>query len=320
MQRLRLMSAIMQLAFIAGCGGGVAPLAAGESRAASWMLPEANSDDLLYVSDEAANTVRVLSYPRLRHVGTLTGFRTPFGECADKAGNVWIVNRTPAEVIEYAHGGTSPIAILSVPGSLPFGCAVDPLTGNLAVTNGNNEVSIYQGAQGSPATYTDSAFTRLKFCAYDNQGNLFFVGAGYDRVAEMPYGSATFTTVSFNEGLRGILSIQWDGTYMAIGGDQNNNEERAIKVYRVQIVGGYGTVEGTTYLSGHGDHVAYAQFWIQGDTIVQPFGNHNKHMGLWQYPAGGNPVSALRHTGHPFGVAVSVAPSRSRLVNARYRL
>ena len=39
------------------------------------------------------------------------------------------------KVSEYAHGGKKPIEDLSDPPYLPFGCSVDPPTGNLAVAN-----------------------------------------------------------------------------------------------------------------------------------------------------------------------------------------
>lgn len=53
----------------------------------------------------------------------------PMGLCSDVSGKVWIVSDSASPVIiEYAHGGTTPIATLSDPDGQPEGCAVDPST------------------------------------------------------------------------------------------------------------------------------------------------------------------------------------------------
>ncbi len=142
---------------LAGCGGGGSPLAFSpfEQRATqlhlnaqspvavrpdferSWIARGAKAQNLLYVSIEGFNDVYVYSYlpapPKL--VGKLTGFKDPLGECADKKGDVYIVNAKASNIREYAHGGTKPIAIISDKGSDPVGCSLDPTTGNLAVSN-----------------------------------------------------------------------------------------------------------------------------------------------------------------------------------------
>ena len=67
-------------------------------------------------------------------------------------------SRTPVTgiILEFAHGGTQPIAtLLGVRCEFPNGCSVDPTTGNLAVTNyssnpaGPGSIAIYTGARGS---------------------------------------------------------------------------------------------------------------------------------------------------------------------------
>jgi hypothetical protein len=69
--------------------------------------------------------VDVFAYPDGKKVGELTGFYSPFGICIDKSQDVWITNYSPPQVVEYQHGGTSPISKLSVP-EWPTGCAFDP--------------------------------------------------------------------------------------------------------------------------------------------------------------------------------------------------
>jgi len=122
----------------------------------SWMAPGAETQDLLYISDEGTNDVYVYSWPQLKLVGTLTGFSYPQGECVDTKGDVFVVNgRAQSQVVEFLHGGTKPIATLSDNYSNhPSGCAVDPTTENLAVTNletgnkGDGNVIIYKKARG----------------------------------------------------------------------------------------------------------------------------------------------------------------------------
>jgi hypothetical protein len=130
----------------------------------------------------------------------LTGaFNSPLGECADAVGDVWITNLGSREIIEYAHGGTEPIATLTEPpAEKPQACSIDPTTGNLAVTN-PTDVAIYAGATGTPTTYSDPAIYTLWYCAYDSSGNLFADGETSGEVGEIPEGGSSFTAVRLNE-------------------------------------------------------------------------------------------------------------------------
>jgi len=92
---------------LGGCGGSESPtsarsimpqtssLAMSAARERSWMLPEAHSEDLLYVSAYVAyqeSDVYVYDYKTGKQVGLLTGFDAPHGQCVDKKGDVWIAN------------------------------------------------------------------------------------------------------------------------------------------------------------------------------------------------------------------------------------
>ena len=101
------------------------------------MDPMAASGQRLYVSNNALGTVNAYTYPEGRLVGTLTGFISPFGECTDAAGDVFIVaysdsSKKSSTIYEYAHGGTAPIATLSDP-TVAFGCAIDPRPATLRI-------------------------------------------------------------------------------------------------------------------------------------------------------------------------------------------
>jgi hypothetical protein len=275
----------------------------------SWIAPDAKKKDLLYISDQGAGAVYVYSYPKStgkkypKLEGTLTGFDIPQGDCADKAGNVWITNQVPPEIIEYAHGGTSPIATLSDSG-YPAGCSVDPTTGNLAVTNtcsypscGTGSVAIYVDAMGTPTLYTDPDITSYFFDSYDNKGNLFVDGInnGPFQFAELPSGSGTFTNISLNESIGYPGGVQWVGTYVAV-----ENQDTDV-IYQFTISGSGGTEIGSTTLSGTCD---VPTFWIKGKTVVAP-DECNIFVGLWNYPAGGAPTKTLNDFSQPVGAVLS---------------
>jgi hypothetical protein len=275
----------------------------------SWMAPDAKKKDLLYISDQGAGAVYVYSYPKStgkkypKLEGTLTGFDIPQGDCADKAGNVWITNQVPPEIVEYAHGGTSPIATLSDSG-YPAGCSVDPTTGNLAVTNtcsypscGTGSVAIYVDAVGTPTLYTDPDITSYFFDSYDNKGNLFVDGInnGPFQFAELPSGSGTFTNISLNESIGYPGGVQWVGTYVAV-----ENQDTDV-IYQFTLSGSGGTEIGSTTLNGTCD---VPTFWIKGKTVVAP-DECNIFVGLWNYPAGGAPTKTLNDFSQPVGAVLS---------------
>jgi hypothetical protein len=297
---------------ITGCGGpqssplNAAATGASAKRTQSWIDPAAKKQSLLYVSSVLANDVYVYSYKTQQLVGTLTGFSTPYGICADKAGNVWIVNDGAQQVVEYAHGGTSPILTLSDPGEYPEGCAVDPASGNLAVTNfysasGAGSVSIYAGAQGSPQIYSDPSMENYRFCGYDSHGNLFVDGVNSSSafvLAELPAGGNSFTNVNFTQKIEWPGGVQWDGKHIAVGDTDTST------IYRTNAEG---KVAGSTQLSG-ANYVN--QFWIvsgaekrKAATVVAP-SQDGGVVGIYKYPAGGSP-SATISVQEPFGAAVS---------------
>ena len=85
------------IAFLAGCGGSQPPIGAPgavsqdrpiathAARGGSWMLPEAKSEDLLYVADYGSG-VFVYSFrpSRIKFVGFLSSPEDAEGECVDK--------------------------------------------------------------------------------------------------------------------------------------------------------------------------------------------------------------------------------------------
>ncbi len=314
----------LAVATLAGCGQGQtvgtgmmpqsAATAGHVAHRKSWMLPEAKGQDLLYASDNGYDKVFVFSYPDGKLVGTLGGFYSPVGECVDKGGNVWITDGAPmyshGVVYEFAHGGTNPIATLSVPYEFPYGCSIDVNTGNLAVTYGQSQISIFANAQGTPTTYSASSMDEMQYCGYDNRGNLFAVGVTgtwpYERnaLAELPSGESNISVLSFNRNIDANV-VQWDGAHLAVGGVARNKQP--VYVYQVDVYGSNANIISTATLSNKRETTVWQQFWIQGDKVIQT-ADHMHNISIWGYPQGGKPTKTLKFGGGEiWGVVVSPA-------------
>jgi sugar lactone lactonase YvrE len=275
----------------------------------SWMTKTASQSSLLYISDIQTDDVYVYDYPDDTLVGTLTGFNEPQGECVDASGDVWITNTKAAEIVEYAHGGTSPIATIGDPEEYPVGCAVDPITGDLAVTNiytqggEHGNLAIYSDTRGAPRTYTDSNFDDYYFCGYDSKGNLFVDGEnnnGEFELAKLPAGGSTFTNITLDKTIYFPGGVQWAGNDLAVG-DQGYLDEGLSAIYRVRLSGDSGKILTTGYLTGADD---VAQFWIRDRRVVGP-DLYLGFTGIWHYPLAGRPITTITGQEKPVGSAIS---------------
>ncbi len=306
-------------ALLAACGGPQSPIALPQSRAIpahlsrSWMLPAGKKSALLYVAE---GTVGVYSYPQGELEGQLTGFSDAFGECTDKSGNIYITDFTANVVDEFVHGGTEPVRKLSVPGNGPAACAVDPASGDLAVTDAGNvngvgaNIAIYHKAKGTPKTYTYAKILGYAYCAYDNAGDLFVDGTpakgyGYNfELAELPHGAKSLEAVSLQGGISWDGGLQWDGQYLAVG------QLILPQIQRYTISDGYGTYVSSTPLLGAYEAV---QFIIAGrKAIVVNRYYFDRYFTKWDvlvfdYPAGGYETDEIVDAS---GIVTSVALSR----------
>ena len=185
-------------ALLAGCGGVQPPIVgpggmpqgrAGATNAddgRSWMLPEAESKDLLYLgSNEKAY---VFTYPQGKRVGALAlPASADYGAfCADRQRHVFVVARATdyppfsTSVYEYAHEQSTPLRTLTATGSWGWDCSVDPCSGDLALSgmigsSKNGGVEIFSKAQGNPTLYRDRV-KGFAYCGYDPSGNLYVDG------------------------------------------------------------------------------------------------------------------------------------------------
>lgn len=293
------------IALLAGCGGqtqvatpGVLPQAIAPlgqtAKSKSWMLPEAKSGDLLYTTGGCGGTC-VLSYPAGKLVGKLS-VGGGVGVCSDSKGDVFIPNNTM--VVEYAHGGTTPIQTLDLPGSSAAACAIDATTGNLAVIfeGSDSDVAIFPDAQGEPNVYV--ANLDAAFCGYDNSGNLFVDGYanGQTGLTELPDGSSQFLNLTISGDVGLPWQVQWDGHYITLEGQAPSKGN--ITVAELQIAGSIATVVNTTHFAGVRGRVT--QSWIHGGDIFIPYGvrvSAANKVGAWKYPGGGDPFHKIKHLG-----------------------
>jgi hypothetical protein len=306
-------------AILTGCGGGqgvgalgmqgLTPPASQSARQRSWMSPGAKSGDLLYVSGGSFNDVFVYTYTRPKLVGTLTGFQYPASPCTDRNGNVWIPNFKGTNIVEYAHGGTSVISTLNVPNMSPGDCSVDPTTGNLAVVGyGENSTSgsiaIYVGAKGSPRIVPDDSLGAVS-CTYDDQGNLFVDGYGYNSMSpfvfgEVPKGEWKFKAIGLHPIPFQPAAVRWDGKYVAVAVTGY--------IYRFAIRDRKATNVGSLHLD---DVYWIAGLWIRGAKVIvtdRSGSGYYPQALFYAYPAGGEPTRTIPGTDYESGVTVSVAP------------
>jgi hypothetical protein len=308
---------IAALAMLAGCGGQVAPTggitgAASASHGKSWVLPEAKSEDLLYISD--VSTVDVYSYPQAKLVGKLTGFYSAAALCVDRAGNVWVgdskIHYDSFSLIEYAHGGSKPIKTLSDSGEgeayFVSACSVDSTTGNLAAVNwsdgpsGQGNVAIFLNASGSPKIYT-GYYIHPFGAAYDDNGDLFvdsdqyYSGSGC-ALYELRAGKQKFKPLRLRH-VYDCGGVQWDGKHIAVGDSDQD------VIYKFAVHGRHLRKVASTSLGGADDVV---QFWIQGANVIGP-NNLSTTAMIWKYPAGGDPVRTITGLNEPWDATVSLA-------------
>lgn len=310
---------------LAGCNGAIDGLGAspGTTRSVlaadrthhggSWMAEGITSQDLLYVSNEDG-VVNVYRYWQHTLTGVLTDFTQPMGECVDAAGDVFVTDYYAKTLVEYAHGGKKPIKTIDDSPNRPMGCAVDRLSGNLAVANfnqgyGEGNLSVYLHGKGKPTVYAGD-FTA---CVYDDRGDLFATAeyGYYDYYTEffyLPKRSTKLLSIdlpgSSSSGWEYVQSLGWDGKYWVVVSYNRLFryliDIKAQHVDTIELTGGYGSVD---------------QIWFYRKTAkaqatqvvgAAPFGAKND-VGYWKYPAGGDPYYEItKDLDEPFGVAISL--------------
>jgi hypothetical protein len=333
----RILGIAAAITMLEGCGGSQgepagtamtptarAPLSR-STQGRSWILPAARERrELLYVSLQYDDIVVIYNYRTGNEVGILRGFNYPAGQCVDASGDVWVTNDGEFSVVEYAHGGKSPMRTLHTD-NYPFGCSIDPTTGNLAVATFNEssrvgDVDVFSKARGGPMSYSSSSCNDMASPGYDNEGNLYLLARNSSTtVCELPHGGTALRTVSINVAITAPAGVMWDGKHITLT-DGNYQSTRTAVIYRateshsgnLKVVGG---TRVTCYDRGNDLH---APFIVgkkntpvnqqEGNAIVGAdyFCNHDA-LEFWHYPAGGNPFKAIALDEAPNGQAVSIS-------------
>jgi len=325
----RLLRLFVFLLGLSACSNGGAPIAKGpvvpalpnaptpalgsRNGETSWMAPDIKTQNLLYVSNHKDGSVFVYSYPQGKLSGSLLDVRAS-GLCSDGNGNVFIPQGN--EILEYAHGGTEPIATLRDPlgGAVQF-CAVDPTSGDLSVSGGTPRtygLAVYTNAKGNPKTYRSLNGDAYRSLTYDNEGNLFAVAfpGGSDRSArliELPKGGSRVGSVGWN-GMHAshLGAIEWDGRYLAV--ESTESRSRAITISRYRVSGGQATSIGRIAFAGAGSPL---QFSIHGGQVIMPnpsvSGSGAAGIAFYGYPGGEGPRQSVEDDRQPQAAAVSSA-------------
>jgi hypothetical protein len=305
------------IALLAGCGGpqvqGPATAISASQRVerdaatGSWTLPEALSENLLYVAN--FSNVVIFSYPSGKVVGQLKGFDANASECVDVQGDVYVTNFDPPALYEYAHGHSKRIATYKLKQHGAVGCSYDNTTGNLAVIGIGNTVDIFAPGATKPTMVLDSSLFFNGGCAYDSNGDLFVDGnqtssGPAPALVVLPKGSRAFSVVTLNARFDSESNADWDGTYL----DLLSFSEKTL--LRFSISGSSGVVSGKVSLK-HASSINH--FFIDGNALI--ISNWAYHRGIdlntvrfYKYPAGGAPTFKLsKDLTRPRGVVVSSA-------------
>ncbi len=295
-------------ALLAGCGTapGAMPLDAAltapSDRSGSWMLPEGKHRDLLYVVD-GGTQVDVLTYPGFKLVGTIAGFSESTGLCSDAQGNVWVANDSASELVEYAHGGTTPIATLDDPNQYPISCSVDPKSGSLAVSDfpiasGESSIAVYAHETGTPTLYHDRRIAEILYLGYGPRSRLFFDGTLGNDFAMGRFKGGSFSRIS----VRGATITSAPGGVQYANGTLTTTAHGSGETALIFRMSDSGRIESTTELLGADVCQGYL---IWKTVVICPSGYND--LFVYRYPQGGIALKEVAVRYYAIQAAMSVA-------------
>ncbi|HEV3091427.1 MAG TPA: hypothetical protein VGX91_08315 [Candidatus Cybelea sp.] len=126
---------------LAGCGASSAdllqsPLSATRSSSVKRVPSnvQGQKEALIYVA-YGLNGAVMYDYATMKPKGTLSGFESANGLCADAAQNVYVVDVNREAVYKFAHGAQEPEDTFADSGGFPVNCSVNPRNGDLAAVN-----------------------------------------------------------------------------------------------------------------------------------------------------------------------------------------
>ncbi|MFZ0363731.1 MAG: hypothetical protein WAL67_05950 [Candidatus Cybelea sp.] len=287
----------------------------------SWISPDVKrATRLAFVTDLGAGDISIFSLPNFKLKGTLTGFSQPQGMCSDNKGNVYVANTEAFDVVEITRAG-SIVNTWDDAYGYPVGCAVDPATGNLAVSDifgitGSGQVLIFSAGSHTPQVLSNSAQYFYYFVGYGPNSELWTSGRTiYGDYMASACNTSSCNTIDLTGGTIYFPgAVQWDGrrgNWVLF--DQTCNATAASCSYPVSASGVLGTA--TTYDNYNGNGVCgMAQGVIAANNLNFVIGSDasctssSAAIGRWGYPAGGTPTNFATFSSPyavPGGIAIS---------------
>jgi hypothetical protein len=326
--------AVLALSACSSPGGGTAMTPAVTNTQVAGTTPHVQPNDrrgtdpIIYVVDSHAQTVNMYDYPSLELVGKLTDVPFPTTVCIAENyanANVWVggydSNKNP-ELIEYAHGSTTPITTLADNGPEVKACA--------PINNGRILSADSDPIDGKPSLNVSDWFMRkpsqppVKYTDIPNMQALTGIGrtasgaafvSGYDAAGDyildkfLPYEFRTFTQLAVS------IPIDFPGPVYTIGpklfiSDKSDNNDQAV-IY--QINPATGALMATTTLANSTDCEAYAVAKIkqQGQQMVFCPDVNTGSVDIYNFPEGGQSIGKITGLQYPVAVAVSRIPPPS---------
>ncbi len=294
----------------------------------TWISSAAKREkSLLFISDDVYNSVDLYSVPKLKLEGSIAGFKEPQGMCTDSHGDVWVTNTSTQQIFLLTRGGRIHRALTDLQG-YPVGCAIDPNSGDLAVTNiegvttsgiGSGDVLVYPHAHGTPTEYTCPNLYYYYFDGYDENGNILIDGVDGGSAFALCGGStSSLAAIALGGGTIYFPgAVQWSHRYQYWDVfDQNCAGQDASCAYWVTVSGGDGAITGTTAITNYeGAPVCDLVQGIIDEKSRHIFGGDYESCGSaessidrWQNPAGGSPSDVnhdASYVGEPIGSALS---------------
>jgi hypothetical protein len=285
-----------------------------------WISPDAKkgAPRLLFVSDTITQTVNIYSMPDLTIKGQVAGFIDPRGECADRSGNIWVADAGAGEITKLSRTGDVDRHIHD-PLGYPWGCAVDPTTGNLAVTNlfgatAEGNVTIYPNASPPGMELTNPDMYYYSFAGYDTSGNLWIDGLNDAGKAILSFcGASSCSTIPLTGGTiyaPGFIqwAVRWRSWYVA---DRQCGNAVRFCIYPVSGSGVLGTPITLTDPQGHTVCNMNQGVITNSKSKVYVGGVDDSQCGRinsvarWRFPRGGPSTHDTTDIAFPWGAAIS---------------
>ncbi|HEY1654251.1 MAG TPA: hypothetical protein VGF86_03970 [Candidatus Tumulicola sp.] len=271
-------------------------------------------EELLYVVDSDRLLMYAYRNGRAKPFAQIAGIEYSSDLCADAGGNVFVVDESGRQIVEYAHGATSPLETFDDKIGPPIGCAADPVTGNLAVVNSYDghyksaSVLVFTPGSALPKRYGEKRIWRLEACAYDDKGDLFVFALSRSEspyLIELPSGGSNLVDLEIKGvSLTTFGGMQWRGRYLVIGSTQYAGPYRSV-LYEFAVDGKVAMHKRTIRLQHSGD---VSNFVLQGDRVIAPDGD--EYLPIFAYPSGALVSVITKGLGRPTAVTLSEPPER----------